>query len=306
MKVLIAEDDSVSRMVLRKALEKWGHSVYAAEDGAVAWKLFEQEEFPLVISDWMMPEIDGLELVRRIRSRQQSGYVYAILLTARSQKEDIVAGMEAGADDFVTKPFHHAELHARICAGERILQLEQKLAARNQELEALNALVVSANERMKRDLEAAAKIQEALLPTVIPQVPEVIFAWAFKPCDELAGDILNIIRLDEKHVAVYVLDVSNHGVPAALLAVTLSRLMSPMMHQSQLLKQFAPGEKGYRLVPPSEVAAQLNRQFQMQPSSSQYFTILYAVLNLETHEFVCKQVIHARFIFPLVRSRPRR
>ncbi len=89
--------------------------------------LFKHETFPVVISDWMMPGLDGLELVRRIRHHGQNGYVYTILLTARSQKEDIVEGMEAGADDFVTKPFDAGELHARLRAGERILSLEHSL-----------------------------------------------------------------------------------------------------------------------------------------------------------------------------------
>jgi sigma-B regulation protein RsbU (phosphoserine phosphatase) len=285
MKVLIAEDDLVSRTVLRRTLERWGHQVAAAEDGAAAWALFERDDFPLVISDWMMPALDGLELVRRIREHPQSGYVYTILLTARSQKEDVIAGMEAGADDFVTKPFDPGELNARLRAGERILRLEHSLARQNQELQ-------SANERMKRDLQAAARIQESLLPQRMPEVPGFRFAWAFKPCDELAGDILNIMRLDEKHLALYVLDVSNHGVPAALLAVTLSHVLTPLMHQSHLLKQPVPDGKGYRLVRPSEVARQLNRQFPMEPVSGQYFTLLYGILNLEQRQFTYIQAGH--------------
>ena len=117
MRVLIAEDDPISRTVLRKTLERWGHDVFAAPDGDQAWAAFQDAAFPVVISDWMMPGLDGLELVRRIRHHRQNGYVYTILLTARSQKEDIVEGMEAGADDFVTKPFDAGELHARLRAG---------------------------------------------------------------------------------------------------------------------------------------------------------------------------------------------
>src|SRR5262245_45751926 len=105
MKILIADDDSVSRHFLQYYLEKWGYGVTAASDGAEAWRVFEAGNFPMVITDWMMPELDGAELLRRIRASQRRGYVYAILLSARSQKEDLVEGMEAGADDFLTKPF---------------------------------------------------------------------------------------------------------------------------------------------------------------------------------------------------------
>jgi two-component system NtrC family sensor kinase len=127
MKILIADDDAVSRRLLQSYLQKWGYEVTAAQDGAEAWRLFEAGLFPAVITDWMMPELDGPGLVRRIRSSQRPGYVYAILLTAKSQKEDLVEGMDAGADDFLTKPFDRDELRVRLRAGERIIRLEQNL-----------------------------------------------------------------------------------------------------------------------------------------------------------------------------------
>jgi DNA-binding response OmpR family regulator len=145
MKVLIAEDDPVSRRLLENYLKKWGHEVVATMNGAEAWRHFEQQEFPLVISDWMMPELDGLELVRRIRAHPRPGYAYIILVTEKSQKEDVVAGMEAGADDFVTKPFDRDELHARLRAGERIVELERRLEEQNRALrEAQAALLQNA------------------------------------------------------------------------------------------------------------------------------------------------------------------
>lgn len=134
MKVLIADDDLVSRRLLQGYLQKWGYEVTVAMNGAEAWRLFEQNEFQIVISDWMMPELDGTELIRRIRGSAKPGYVYTILLTARSQKNDLVEGMEAGADDFVSKPFDGDELHVRVRAGERIVKLEQALADQNRAL----------------------------------------------------------------------------------------------------------------------------------------------------------------------------
>jgi signal transduction histidine kinase len=142
--VLIAEDDPISRLLLQGHLQKWGHEVTAATTGAEAWGLFQASAYPLVVSDWMMPEMDGPELVRRIRASDRPGYVYVILLTARTQKADVVVGMEAGADDFVTKPFDREELRVRVRAGERIVRLEQTLAEQNLALrEAQAALVQS-------------------------------------------------------------------------------------------------------------------------------------------------------------------
>ena len=124
MHVLIADDDSVSRRLLQSYLQKWGYEVTAAKDGAEAWGLFNGGSFPMIITDWMMPELDGPGLLRRIRSVQRPGYVYAMLVTAKSEKEDLVEGMEAGADDFLTKPFDRDELRVRLRAGERIIRLE--------------------------------------------------------------------------------------------------------------------------------------------------------------------------------------
>jgi CheY-like chemotaxis protein len=139
VQVLIAEDEPVSRHLLQSYLERWGYRVVSARDGAEAWGLFEQEEFPVVISDWMMPGMDGLELIRRIRLCRRPGYVYAILLTAKSQKEDLVQGMEAGADDFVSKPFDPDELRVRLREGERIIRLQQTLAEQNRALREAHA-----------------------------------------------------------------------------------------------------------------------------------------------------------------------
>ena len=144
MKVLIAEDEPLSRRLLQSQLEKWGHEVTAAADGDAAWRLFQAGNYPVVISDWMMPELDGPDLVRRVRACERPGYVYIILLTSRALKEDVVEGMEAGADDFVTKPFDREELRVRLRAGERIVRLEHTLAQQNQALrEAQAALVES-------------------------------------------------------------------------------------------------------------------------------------------------------------------
>jgi two-component system, NtrC family, sensor kinase len=142
MRVLIAEDDPVSRRLLESYLQKWGYSVTAATNGAEAWRHFQEGTFAIVITDWMMPEIDGLELIRRIRAARRNGYTHAILLTAKSQKEDLIEGMEAGADDFLTKPFDRDELRVRLRAAERLIHLEHNLAEQNRILRETQAALV--------------------------------------------------------------------------------------------------------------------------------------------------------------------
>jgi two-component system NtrC family sensor kinase len=135
MKILIAEDEAVARKLLERYLQQWGYETTLAQDGEEAWTLFQQGDYPIVITDWMMPRSDGLELIRRIRQSELADCVYTILLSARSQKEDLVEGMEAGADDFVSKPFDRDELRVRLREAERIVRLERELAAQNKRLE---------------------------------------------------------------------------------------------------------------------------------------------------------------------------
>lgn len=122
MRILIAEDDALSRLLMQKVLERVGYQPLLAADGAEAWTLFQQERPELVISDWMMPALDGLALCRRIRAVAESnGYTYVMIVSALSGKANFLQGMDAGADDFITKPFDADELIARVRAAERLL-----------------------------------------------------------------------------------------------------------------------------------------------------------------------------------------
>lgn len=137
MKILIAEDDAVSLHMLQATLVKWGHEVKAVTDGAQAWNALREPDAPqLAVLDWMMPELDGTEVCRRVRALKSNRVTYLLLLTAKGQKQDIVTGLQAGADDYVTKPFDREELKARLNTGIRIVELQNQLAARIQELEA--------------------------------------------------------------------------------------------------------------------------------------------------------------------------
>jgi two-component system chemotaxis response regulator CheY len=135
----VADDDPVSRHLVEKILARFGHDPLVAKDGEEAWKILKESRPQLVVADWMMPEINGLELCRRVKSGDYPGYVYIILLTSKHDKTDVVRGMDAGANDYLVKPFDADELWARIRAGERIVRLEQELAERNRLLEERNA-----------------------------------------------------------------------------------------------------------------------------------------------------------------------
>jgi two-component system cell cycle response regulator len=133
--ILIAEDDPVSRRILQSWMENWGHRVIAVDDGAKAWDILQEDNPPsLLILDWMMPGIDGLELCRKIRGRRHTYYPYVLLVTAKDGKQDVVRGLEAGADDYLTKPFDPGELRARLQVGKRILELQYDLIQAREEI----------------------------------------------------------------------------------------------------------------------------------------------------------------------------
>lgn len=136
MRILIAEDDAISRRVLEATLGRWGYDVSVTTDGNEAWAALEANDPPhLLVLDWMMPGHDGPDICRRLRARPDGESFYILLLTAKTQREDIVVGLDAGADDYVTKPFHHEELRARVATGQRIVDLQERLADRIGELE---------------------------------------------------------------------------------------------------------------------------------------------------------------------------
>jgi CheY-like chemotaxis protein len=135
MNVLVADDDDIIRLLLSSALAKLGHSVHQATNGREAWEAWHGGQFPLVISDWMMPDLDGLEFCRRIRAERRADYTYIVLLTSRAGKANYLEAMSAGADDFVTKPFQKDALAARVRVAERILGLHASLRTANSDLE---------------------------------------------------------------------------------------------------------------------------------------------------------------------------
>ncbi|ETX04711.1 MAG: hypothetical protein ETSY2_27250 [Candidatus Entotheonella gemina] len=197
MRILIAEDAIVSRRLLQQCLQQWGYDVVVASNGAEAWQLFSAGDahFPIVISDWMMPEMDGLDLIRRIRASSGSNYVYTILLTAKSEREDVVAGMEAGADDFLRKPFDREELRVRLRAGERIVQLEQTLAAQNRELRQRVEEVETFAYTASHDLQTPLRTFGSYAQLLLADYGKVLDEEGRELCEEILEDALHMKTL---------------------------------------------------------------------------------------------------------------
>ena len=161
MRILVAEDCELYRLQIEKILSKLGYEVVMAEDGQEAWRILQEQNSPrLAILDWLMPGMEGIEICRKLRDDPESPYRYLLLLTARDSKKDIVEGLESGADDYLTKPFHLEELKARLRVGERIIRLQDKL----HELATHDPLTALWNRRavldiLKREMERAGRHQ---------------------------------------------------------------------------------------------------------------------------------------------------
>jgi sigma-B regulation protein RsbU (phosphoserine phosphatase) len=184
---------------------------------------------------------------------------------------------EAAAEDDRTTG--SGVLEAALAGAERQSEiLERFCFALEQDYHRANSELQAANERMKRDLLAAARAQHALLPKAVPESEESRFAWQYDPCDELAGDALNIHRLDDRYISLYVVDVMGHGVPAALLSVTATRALTPSLDPSSIVAK--SGDEGRRkIVDPAEVIGRLNSLYPMASNDDRYFTMIYGVLD---------------------------
>jgi two-component system, cell cycle response regulator len=168
--ILLVEDNPISRKMLEKILVKEGFEVTLAENGKEALTLFRERFFPIVLTDWLMPEMEGPELCEAIRNEKPNGYVYIVLLTAKDSKNDIISGLESGADDYLTKPANHAELIARLKNGLRILDLEKSLKEANEEIRTLSITDSLTgiynrgylNERLPQEIKRSVRYKRSL------------------------------------------------------------------------------------------------------------------------------------------------
>lgn len=261
-------------------MTRLGHESEVCSDGTAAWQRLLEESFDAVIVDWVMPEMDGVTLCKKIREHDFDHYVYLILCTSKEEHSDLIEGMESGADDFTVMPPRYDEFVVRMRAAERISLLQKRLHQQNRELKRQHEDLAAAYESMKRDLKAAATSLERLLPSGEADNETVTTRFIFKPSSFLGGDFLNYFPLGPKHLALYVVDVSGHGIPAALKAVTLGRLLNE--GSDLLLYQGRPRK-------PSKVASRLNYLFL---EDDDYFTLLYGVLDLESLKLTYVQAGH--------------
>jgi sigma-B regulation protein RsbU (phosphoserine phosphatase) len=277
-RVLLAEDDDTIRTLLRRFPESKGVAVIEADNGSKALAALDEQSIDLVVLDIGLPDLSGLDVLQGIRRQHPATALPVIMASAHGRSTDVVEALRLGANDYLVKPFNFAAALARVQTHLLLKRSVDRIVCLEQRLEQRNAELAEANRRMSDDLEAAAVVQRALLPREPLNVPGARFAWHFCPCDELAGDLLNVTVLDDRHVGLCVLDVVGHGVKAALMAVMISRVLGQFLSPRRRAK-------GRRRLSPARVAAELSRAFPWDERTEQFCTLLYGVLDLETGQF---------------------
>jgi sigma-B regulation protein RsbU (phosphoserine phosphatase) len=298
MKILLAEDDPVTRLVYAKTLMRCGYEVIAVENGEEAWRYLQREIVQILVTDWEMPIVDGLDLCRRVKASTELPYIYVILLTARDDVSSLIQGLDIGADDYLAKTCDIEVLKARVRSGGRILQLTAELEAKNQHLIEANERLDKTYSYIKRDLELAAKAQIGLLPPQDMVISGVRFNWLFVPSAFVGGDTLNYFRINDDKIAFYQLDVAGHGVASALHSFSLTRILSPEFNIAGDLSN--DQEQGSQLTAPissAKVAEQLNKRFQSGTEVSNYFTMAYGILDMSTKSIDICLAGHQKPIF---------
>ena len=302
-KILLIDHDPDQLSVLVDCFSAYGFELTVVSNGGTAWETCEMDPPDLILMDVNIPEMGGFELCRQLKEDARLKDIPVIFMKASDDDLSPVKGFSVGAVDYVNKPLQIEELLARTTTHLKICHLQQQLeetvSALQQEVDvrkraeevAQEALLQAqrANEYMRRDLEAAARVQQALLPSTIPNLSEASFAWLFRPCTELGGDSLNVFPLSDHQIGLYILDVTGHGVPAALLSVTLSRMLIPRRDPSCIFTHSNnDGTNESGLISPANVASRLNQLFPMSQNGNQYFTLIYGILD--THKNVFQYV----------------
>lgn len=281
IRALVVDDDPLIVALLCAFLQSRGYAAEHAPDGASALERLRDDGFNLVLTDRVMPRMDGLALCRAIRQLPGDSYIYCIMLTSSAEEESLVASMEAGVDDFVAKPLRLGELGARLRAAERVLALESGLAQQNERLR-------QAYDQLSRELEIARALQVGQLPPPAAFGP-LRFDWIFEASSYVGGDFFDYAQIDERHLSFFIADVSGHGVAAAMIAFSAHHQLRAASQQA-----VATGSRsGWPLGAIAVSAVEdFNRRFIATKETGLYLTLAFALVDMQTGEVALVQAGH--------------
>ncbi|SHJ85624.1 sigma-B regulation protein RsbU (phosphoserine phosphatase) [Shimia gijangensis] len=290
-RVLLVDDSRLQRRILSASLARDGYEVLEAETGDQALKICRESPPDLVLSDLIMPGMDGLEFCQAFRALPGDQYGYFILLTSKSEKEEMVRGLEGGADDFVSKPVNAHELRARISAGERILRMQRELTDKNRMISDTLDELQRVYDSLDRDLIEAKKLQQSLVRERYLDFGTGAVSLELLSSGHVGGDLVGQYRVNDHCVGLFSIDVSGHGISSALMTARLAGyLSSSSVDQNVALQKAADGSQTY--LPPHEVIARLNHIIMDELETELYFTMFLAVIDLRSGSVEMAQAGH--------------
>jgi len=290
-RVLIVDDSKLHRRILSSSVKRWGFKVFEAASGEEAIKICDSIAPDIVISDWMMPGMNGLEFCDAFRMITTDRYGYFILLSSKGEKNEVAMGLEAGADDFLTKPVDANELRARIAAGERILRMQRELTEKNRLITDTLSELQRLYGSLDNDLLEAKKLQQSLVKDKYKSFVTGEVSLLLQSSGHVGGDLVGYFPAGETHLGLYSLDVSGHGISSALMTARLAGYLSAFApDQNVALTRAADG--AYNFLPPERVIAALNELVLDEMETEHYFTLMLADVNLATGHVRMSQAGH--------------
>ena len=291
LRVLIVDDSRAQRRMLSASLRRTGYHIDEAASGEEALAYCEAHPVDLILSDWMMPGMSGVEFCQAFRRLGHDNYGYFILLTSKSARDDIAAGLDAGADDFLTKPVNGTELAARIKAGARIVDMQHELTGKNKVIAATLEELQALYQSIDNDLLQAKKLQQSLVRDRVRDVGAARAALLLRSSGHVGGDLVGSFHPNPRELGLFAIDVSGHGVTSALLTAQLAGYLSSSSPDQNLALEPC-AKDAFCARPPEDVVAQLNTLMFEDMETDHYFTIALAVLDLETGDVRLTQAGH--------------
>ncbi|WP_300438340.1 fused response regulator/phosphatase [uncultured Mameliella sp.] len=291
-RVLVVDDSRAQLKMVETMVRRWGYEVMTADSGHQALEIIRRTPPDLILSDWMMPGMTGLEFCRHFRKLSQNGYGYFILLTSKSEKDDIAKGLDAGADDFLTKPVNAHELRARITAGERIVSMERQLSEKNRQVSDALEELREIHTAIDNDLRQARTIQQSLVPERICEVLTSRVSLLLRPCGHVGGDLVGVFKPGFGRLGLYSIDVSGHGITSAMVTARVAGYLSSTFPEQNvaLERRF---DQFYAMREPAETAQLLNQRLAADPGVEEYLTMAYVAADLASGRMRMVQAGHS-------------
>ncbi len=269
LSVLVVEDSSCERLMIESLVRQLGFAVSSCDNAQQALVKLQQTSVDIMISDWRMPGMSGIALCQRVKGLSQPPFI--ILLTGKNRTEHMIQGIEAGADDFIAKPFQASVLKVRLLAAKRLVSLQRSLAVQNHKLHRSMQIQERYLGQLKEDLTSAAQLQRALLPPQDQHLNLWQISSHFQPATSLAGDIFQCFAIDESHLGFYLLDVAGHGIAASMQGFTLAQ---------QLSRQRADWEA----LDSARLVTRLNQLFDDPQQCGRFATLILGIVNCQSGE----------------------